>query len=111
MKDALPGAEGDLVGGVNVTQALSAGDEADKGKTALGFGKDEEGRLLSPIAGRAPNIRCGARSRTFYTKDAKTLEFLREVVGRQGQCLRDMIEEDMARVPVLVNRRERSWPY
>lgn len=111
LEDALPGAEEDLVGGVNVTQALSAGDEADKGKTALGFGKDEEGRLLSPIAGRAPNIRCGARSRTFYTKDAKTLEFLREVVGRQGQCLRDMIEEDMARVPVLVNRRERSWPY
>lgn len=52
-------------------------------------GADEKGRLKNLRAGAAPNIACGARSPQFYTQDPKTLEYLREKVGRQGVCLRD----------------------
>jgi len=60
---------------------------------------DAQGRLQGPLTGRAPNIQCGARSKNFRTKNPKTLEYLREVVGRQGTCLRDVVEEDMSRNP------------
>lgn len=56
-------------------------------------GADDKGRLKVLRAGAAPNIACGARSPGFFTKDPKTLEYLRDVVGRQGKCLKD-VEED-----------------
>lgn len=56
-------------------------------------GADEEGRLKTLRVGAAPNIACGARSKSFYTKDRKTLEYLKEQVGRQGKCLKDINEE------------------
>lgn len=56
---------------------------------------DDWGRL----AGAAPNIRCGARGAGMYSEDAKTLEFLRHVVGDEGRCLRDQLAEDMSRWP------------
>lgn len=56
---------------------------------------DEIGRLQ----GAAPNIACGARSGSLWTEDPDTLEYLREVVGRQGHCLRDQVAEDMSRWP------------
>ncbi|KAK4544192.1 hypothetical protein LTR36_004402 [Oleoguttula mirabilis] len=62
-------------------------------------GADKKGRLKSLRPGSAPNIACGARSKNFFTRDRKTLEFLREMVGRQGKCLRDTMEEDMGRSP------------
>jgi hypothetical protein len=35
------------------------------------------------------NIDCGVRSHdAFFAEDLERLEFLREVVGRQGKCLR-----------------------
>jgi hypothetical protein len=61
-------------------------------------GADDSGRLKVLRAGAAPNIACGARSPSFYTEDAKTLEYLRDVVGRQGKCLKD-VEEDGNRHP------------
>ncbi|KAK5112304.1 hypothetical protein LTR85_011576 [Meristemomyces frigidus] len=71
-------------------------DGEDEGESA---GADKKGRLKSLRPGSAPNIACGARSKNFFTRDRKTLEFLREVVGRQGKCLRDTMEEDMGRSP------------
>ena len=62
-------------------------------------GADERGRLKSLRPGRTPNIDCGARNKNFFTRDPKTLEFLREFVGRQGKCLRDTMEEDMGKSP------------
>jgi hypothetical protein len=36
------------------------------------------------------NIDCGVRSNeAFFAKDEERLEYLREVVGRQGKCLRE----------------------
>ncbi|KAK5162926.1 uncharacterized protein LTR77_011087 [Saxophila tyrrhenica] len=66
------------------------------GESAEKAGADEKGRLKTLRAGAAPNIACGARSKSFYTKDERTLEFLREQVGRQGKCLKD-IEESGAK--------------
>jgi hypothetical protein len=63
---------------------------SDENKKA---GADEDGRLKTLRAGAAPNIACGARSKSFYTQDPKTLEYLREHVGRQGKCLKDVNEE------------------
>ena len=60
-------------------------------------GADEAGRLKPLRVGKAPNIACGARSRNFFTRDEKTLEYLTEVVGRQGRCLRDEMAEDSGR--------------
>jgi len=57
-------------------------------------GADEKGRLKPLRVDSTPNIACGARRKNFFTKDPKALEFLREKVGRQGQCLGDMTEED-----------------
>lgn len=56
-------------------------------------GADGEGRLKPLRAGAAPNIRCGARSPQFWTEDEKTVEFLKQKVGREGQCLRDELEQ------------------
>lgn len=56
-------------------------------------GADEKGRLKTLRAGAAPNIACGARSKSFWTQDPKTLEYLREHVGRRGKCLKDIEEE------------------
>lgn len=62
-------------------------------------GADAKGRLKPLRAGSAPNIACGARSKNFFTRNSRTLEFLTEMVGRQGKCLRDTMEEDMGRSP------------
>ena len=72
----------------------NAANEAEPEKA----GADEKGRLKVLRAGAAPNIACGARSSSFYTQDPKTLEYLREMVGRQGKCLKD-VEEDGTRHP------------
>lgn len=79
---------------VNSETPLPAGE--GEGKSA---GADMKGRLKPLRPGSAPNIACGARSKNFFTRDRKTLEFLREMVGRQGKCLRDTMEEDMGRSP------------
>lgn len=70
-------------------------DEQDRANEKAGA--DEKGRLKTLRVGAAPNIACGARSKSFWTSDEKTLEFLKEHVGRQGKCLKDM-EEEGARV-------------
>lgn len=57
-----------------------------------GIGVDSEGRLQ----GAAPNIACGIRGSSFWTEDPDTIAYLREVVGRQGKCLRDQMAEDMS---------------
>ncbi|KEQ74728.1 hypothetical protein M436DRAFT_42452 [Aureobasidium namibiae CBS 147.97] len=62
-----------------------------------GIGVDSEGRLQ----GAAPNIACGTRGASFWTQDPETIEYLREVVGRQGHCLRDQHAEDMSVWPHL----------
>lgn len=107
-KPNVPPTQGSAQSKEALAETVRQGDEADKGKGA-GAGTDDLGRLQSPLANRAPNIRCGARSRTFYTKSSKTLEFLKEIVGRQGQCLRDMIEEDMARAPPQFKAKLKRW--
>ncbi|KAK5137728.1 hypothetical protein LTR08_007299 [Meristemomyces frigidus] len=70
------------------------GEGKDEGERA---GADAKGRLKSLRMGSAPNIACGARSKDFFTRDWKTVEYLREVVGREGKCLRDSMEGDGAR--------------
>lgn len=75
-------------------ESVNMGNENEKA------GADEAGRLKVLRMGKAPNIACGARSKDFFTQDPKTLEFLREKVGREGKCLRDSEEEDAGRVPV-----------
>ena len=55
-------------------------------------GADEKGRLKTLRHGAAPNIACGARSSDFFTRDRKAMEYLREMVGRQGKCLKDADE-------------------
>lgn len=62
-------------------------------------GADEKGRLKVLRAGAAPNIACGARSKSFYAEDKKTLEYLREQVGRQGKCLRDPEDDGSPKPP------------
>ncbi|THY00101.1 hypothetical protein D6D03_06716 [Aureobasidium pullulans] len=62
-----------------------------------GIGVDTEGRLQ----GAAPNIACGIRGSSFWTQDPDTIEYLKEVVGRQGHCLRDQVAEDMSVWPHL----------
>ncbi|KZF23152.1 glycosyltransferase family 25 protein [Xylona heveae TC161] len=41
----------------------------------------------------SPNIECGAR--TFRWTEGRSFEYLRDIVGRQGRCLKDRMEEDM----------------
>jgi hypothetical protein len=50
---------------------------------------DRKGRLKPVQAGRAPNIACGARSEEFFTRDKTMAEHLRQVVGREGRCIKD----------------------
>ncbi|KAI9696152.1 MAG: hypothetical protein M1820_008293 [Bogoriella megaspora] len=61
----------------------------------VNLGLHEQGKLGGFAGQHSPNIACGARSRNFYTKDPTALEYLQEVVGRQGHCLHDQLEEDM----------------
>ena len=89
---------------VNSQRSDKADPDLQDGNAGNGNGKggsstDSQGRLQGPLAGRAPNIACGARSRNFRTKDPQTIEYLREQVGRKGKCLRDEFEEDMAKDP------------
>lgn len=70
-----------------IAQVNDAGEQAEKA------GADGEGRLKPLRAGAAPNIACGARSPQFWTEDERTLEFLRQKVGREGVCLKDELEE------------------
>jgi hypothetical protein len=74
---------------VKATHPELENDDHEKEKA----GADEDGRLKTLRAGAAPNIACGARSKSFYTQDPKTLEYLKEHVGRQGKCLKDIDEE------------------
>ncbi|KAL1303002.1 hypothetical protein AAFC00_003318 [Neodothiora populina] len=68
----------------------------DKEKLRLKLsGVDDRGRLM----GAAQNIRCGIRGAGMFSEDPSTLEYLREVVGVQGRCLRDEMAEDMSRWP------------
>lgn len=69
-------------------------------------GADDKGRLKVLRAGAAPNIACGARSSSFYTQDPKTLEYLRDVVGRQGKCLKDVYEDGSRRPPQAGDKYE-----
>ncbi|KAI5197304.1 hypothetical protein E4T42_09216 [Aureobasidium subglaciale] len=66
--------------------------EHDSKASPPGIGVDSEGRLQ----GAAPNIACGMRGSSFWTRDPETIDYLREVVGRQGHCLRDQVAEDMS---------------
>ncbi|KAI9685744.1 MAG: hypothetical protein M1822_004304 [Bathelium mastoideum] len=61
----------------------------------VNLGLHEQGKLGGFAGQHSPNIACGARSRNFYTKDPAALAYLQEVVGRQGHCLHDQLEEDM----------------
>jgi len=76
-----------------VGQGGSGGENQEKA------GVDDKGRLKTLRAGAAPNIACGARSKSFYTTDPRTLEYLREQVGRQGKCLKDIEEPGSKVVP------------
>lgn len=69
-------------------------EEEERRKIMNTPGVDEQGRLGGP----APNIACGVRGSSMYTENPATLEFLREVVGRQGHCLRDQMAEDMSKL-------------
>ncbi|KAG9951190.1 glycosyltransferase family 25 protein, partial [Aureobasidium melanogenum] len=71
--------------------------EHDLKASPPGIGVDSEGRLQ----GAAPNIACGVRGSSFWTQDPDTVEYLKEVVGRQGHCLRDLHAEDMSVWPHL----------
>ena len=62
-------------------------------------GADETGRLKPTKTGKAPNIACGARSNQYFSKEELSLEYLREAVGRQGICLKDPDEVDIAEEP------------
>ncbi|KAL2354650.1 hypothetical protein BJ546DRAFT_1060943 [Cryomyces antarcticus] len=58
-----------------------------------GGGVDDEGRLMGEFGKGTTNLACGARSRDYFTRDPKTLEYLREEVGRKGHCLRQVLDE------------------
>ncbi|KAF2087577.1 glycosyltransferase family 25 protein, partial [Saccharata proteae CBS 121410] len=57
-------------------------------------GIDPQGRLQRQHSEKTPNLACGARSKSFYTDDEATMEYLREEVGVKGHCLVDDMEED-----------------
>lgn len=78
-----------------VNAAKPKDGEVGSSSTTPGTGVDAIGRLQ----GAAPNIACGARSGSMWTEDPHTVEYLKEVVGRQGHCLRDQVGEDMSRSP------------
>ena len=65
----------------------------NSGDTKEKAGADEKGRLKALRVGAAPNIACGARSESLWTTDPKTIEYLKEHVGRQGKCLKDIENE------------------
>lgn len=52
-------------------------------------GPEEKGRLKPLKLGKAPNIKCGARSNHYFTREELSLEYLQDKVGRQGICLQD----------------------
>ncbi len=72
--------------------------QAEKEPLGEKVGADDKGRLRPLRLGKAPNIACGARSNQFFTREQKSLEYLRQKVGREGVCLRDPAEGD-GRVP------------
>jgi len=49
---------------------------------------DDRGGLTETAEAKALNIKCGARSKEFFTRDKSKMEELRNMV-RQGKCLRD----------------------
>jgi len=55
---------------------------------------EAQGRLVGAPEGQALNIKCGVRSKEFFTRDQERMEYLRQVVGREGKCLRDDKERD-----------------
>ena len=77
------------------------GNEAAEGAMAAVAkgGIDAQGRLQRQTLKGTPNIACGVRHPGFYTEDAGTLAWLKAVVGEQGVCLVDQMEEDMSRWP------------
>jgi len=64
---------------------VDAGKEDQNGGSSSDDRSDGSGvELMAHTA----NIDCGVRSnKAFFTKDPERLEYLREVVGRQGRCL------------------------
>lgn len=84
----------------NIGAGGGGGNEPEPEKA----GADDKGRLKVLRAGAAPNIACGARSSSFYTQDERTLEYLREIVGRQGKCLKDVYEDGTRRPPQAGDR-------
>jgi len=72
--------------GVNADNA--EGGEGGGGDESKKVGADDHGRLKPLRVGSTPNIACGARSKSFFTREKETMEFLREEVGRKGKCLK-----------------------
>ncbi|KAF2769719.1 hypothetical protein EJ03DRAFT_271728 [Teratosphaeria nubilosa] len=65
--------------------------EGDEGEGQVDA--DESATVKVVRLGSAPNIACGARSDQFFTRDPQRIEYLKEVVGREGKCIRDQEEE------------------
>jgi hypothetical protein len=66
------------------------GKESEIASVDLG----EEDGIASEAVGRedTANIDCGVRSNdAFFAKDEERLEYLKDIVGRQGKCLRDWV--------------------
>lgn len=60
--------------------------DVDAGKEELNGGSRKSGNVELMV--HTANINCGVRSNgAFFTKDPERLEYLKEVVGRQGTCL------------------------
>lgn len=84
------------IANVDETEAAT---ETATAAVAEGAGIDAQGRLQRQTLKGTPNIACGVRHPGFYTEDAGTLAWLKAVVGEQGVCLVDQMEEDMSRWP------------
>lgn len=67
--------------------AQSEIEEVNAGKEDMASsGEDKKLAMGTDTA----NIACGVRSsEAFFTNDTEKLDYLKEVVGRQGRCLRD----------------------
>lgn len=60
--------------------------DVDTGRETQNDGNSESGK--GELMAHTANIECGVRSNeAFFTKDPERLEYLKEVVGRQGRCL------------------------
>ncbi|KAF2467842.1 uncharacterized protein BDR25DRAFT_291245 [Lindgomyces ingoldianus] len=69
--------------------------DADSEIENVDFGKGGRGGVKR-LNGRTRNIGCRARHPGFYGEEEETVEWLKEVVGRKGQCLVDWMDEDVS---------------